>query len=141
MAKYQKLLAGAAVLAALALPRLAHGGVVQNPTREEFLVYVTEVFGPEAQTFYNIVDCESDFLQWKDDGDVVISHTMDIGISQINLDTWDLKMTELHLDIFKSWKDNVKMAHYIYKTQGFDAWVCYKKTIRLPRDHSLRAIS
>lgn len=127
MAKYKKLLVYVAVLATLLVsPRFTRAATL-NPSNGELIAYMHEVFGPEMPHFYQIIKCESTFRQWERDGLPLISYTTDIGISQINLWTWGSEARKLGLDIFNSWQDNIKMAHYIYGKQGFKAWVCYKK--------------
>ena len=72
------------------------------------------------------ISCESGFRQYDETGRVLRSHTFDVGIAQINVDTWEDEARRLGHDIYTP-LGNLEMARYILKVQGPDAWVCYKK--------------
>lgn len=72
-----------------------------------------------------IINCESGFKQFKDNGDTLISDTSDAGLMQINHTNWEWAK-KLGFDIFNSPEDNVKMGRVIYESQGLDAWTCSK---------------
>lgn len=97
-----------------------------NPSKGAVLSEIEEVFGNEmAPAAYQLALCESSLMQFKN-GEVVMSDTGDAGLFQINLKTWLDKSRQMGLNILDSWTDNVKMAHYILFTQGWNAWTCRK---------------
>lgn len=69
---------------------------------------------------------ESHWKQYNDDGTVLhgIVDPKDTGVMQINTDHWGAMAERRGLDINRI-TDNVKMARYIYDTQGITAWVAY----------------
>lgn len=71
-----------------------------------------------------IFECESGLRQFKADGTVVMSPTRDFGYTQINEKANGAKALQLGLDYKGSVTDNIKMAKYIYDTQGKFAWTC-----------------
>lgn len=72
-----------------------------------------------------IFTCESGMRQFDNKGKPILSPTHDIGISQINIPTWQDKADELGFDI-ASTTGNIYMAHYIWSQSGFRAWTCSK---------------
>lgn len=72
---------------------------------------------------FEIVRCESQFRQLKENGEPLISPTQDVGITQINQVHWP-RAKELGLDIFYSADDNIRMAKIVLKEQGLEAWSC-----------------
>ncbi len=72
-----------------------------------------------------ILKCESNLKQFDVQGNPLMSRTMDIGISQINIVHWK-KAKELGLDIFGSAEDNITMGKIILKSSGYKAWTCAK---------------
>lgn len=78
-----------------------------------------------GDTMIKILTCESGLKQWDDRGETLLSPTDDLGISQINQVWWD-KAKELGYDLNIT-VDNLNMAYYIWKQQGFNAWMCYRK--------------
>jgi hypothetical protein len=82
---------------------------------------------PEApELMLAIAKCESGVKQFREDGTVVKSPTRDFGLFQINEKTWHRVAQELGYDYKGSLDDNLKMARYVYDTQGITAWVCYR---------------
>lgn len=81
-------------------------------------------FGKDAERMKQIFTCESGLRQFDSKGNVIMSHTRDFGIAQINEKTWDKKAKELDLDYKGSMVDNLKMAKYVYTQSGHRAWVC-----------------
>ena len=71
-----------------------------------------------------VLECESRFRQFDENGEPLMSDTQDVGISQIN-EIWWAEAEELGLDIFNSLDDNLKMARIIKEKQGIKAWSCY----------------
>lgn len=71
-----------------------------------------------------VINCESHFQQWDENGHILTSSTDDVGIAQINVKTWGAKASELGYDIYTT-EGNLKMAKYVLDTQGKTAWVCY----------------
>ena len=70
-----------------------------------------------------IFHCESGLQHWNKHGELVVSKTGDVGISQINLKTWQKKANELGQDLSKI-DGNLAMARYIYDLHGSSPWVC-----------------
>lgn len=87
---------------------------VESRIREEF-----------DERMVKIVRCESGFRQFKDNGEILIGHTNDWGVMQINVPTWLEKSKELGFDI-TTLEGNIAMGKYILKAQGYEAWVCDK---------------
>lgn len=71
-----------------------------------------------------IVGCESHFKQFEDDGTVVLSPTLDVGLFQLNLKSHLKQSQKMGLDIINSMEDNYTYAKYLYDEQGEKPWVC-----------------
>jgi hypothetical protein len=96
-----------------------------NPSPEAILSELRLVFGDTLTPyFYQLALCESHLKQWDDNGNTIISKTQDGGILQINIPLWNSKASELSLDYLNDWRDNMRMAKYIYDQQGRKAWMC-----------------
>lgn len=76
-----------------------------------------------------VLNCESHFIQWDENGKILTSSTDDVGIAQINVKTWGAKALELGYDIYTT-EGNLKMAKYVLDTQGKTAWVCYNLIVK-----------
>jgi len=74
----------------------------------------------------SVVKCESEFRQFKKNGDPLISPTSDVGVMQINQVHWK-EARKLGLDIFNNEDDNIKMGRIVYEKQGINAWSCNSK--------------
>lgn len=99
-----------------------------DPTSTELVDFY---FDKDANIMMAIAECESSQTQFKEDGTVVKSPTLDYGFLQIN-HNWDSTAKKLGLDYKGSLHDNIKMAKYIKDKQGLKAWTtyrngCYKK--------------
>lgn len=70
--------------------------------------------------------CESGLRQWDGNGNVLISHTNDKGVTQINLKTWQKEADKLGYNLDTVY-GNVEMAKHILEVQGKSSWVCYNK--------------
>lgn len=92
-------------------------------TKDDIRLAVEGILGADMLP---TIACESGFRQYHQDGTVLRSGTSDVGITQINVDTWGLKAIELGYDIYTP-LGNLNMAKYILSVQGPDAWVCHKK--------------
>lgn len=73
-----------------------------------------------------IAHCESGTRHFTKSGEVIRSHTNDVGIMQINVATWEKTADQMGIDIY-SLDGNIEMAKHVLKVQGKTAWVCYKK--------------
>lgn len=71
-----------------------------------------------------VLNCESHFRQWDENGHILTSSTDDIGIAQINVKTWAKKAKELGYDIYTT-EGNLQMARYILNNAGIKSWSCY----------------
>lgn len=88
------------------------------------LIYV--LWGQErGDKMIKIFSCESNFRQYDDSGNVLLSTTSDLGIAQIN-QVWWRKAEQMGYDLTKT-VDNIDMAFYVWNQQGFGAWSCASK--------------
>lgn len=78
------------------------------------------------EVMLKIAHCESGTRHFDKQGNVIRSHTNDVGLMQINVPTWESKAKDMGIDIYTA-EGNVKMAKHILEVQGLDAWVCYQK--------------
>jgi hypothetical protein len=97
---------------------------LQEPTATQMVAFY---FGDDAKRMEQIFKCESGLRQFDTNGNVIMSHTRDFGVAQINEKTWDSTAKEMGLDYKNSMIDNLKMARHIYDVQGKKAWVCASK--------------
>lgn len=88
--------------------------------------YLEEVFPDVPRMLPIIRDCESGLVQFDPSGAPLLSPTNDVGVMQVNKANW-AQAKALGLDIFNSYKDNIKMGRVIYDQQGIGAWTCSKK--------------
>ena len=79
----------------------------------------------EIPELYETIRCESRFRQFDDKGNVLQSHTKDMGVGQIHVPIWGEEAKRLGYDIY-SFRGNMEMTKYILKVQGKKAWVCYR---------------
>lgn len=98
-----------------------------TPSQVEIAQKVEAVFGKEM---LSVVQCESNFRQFKSDGTPLKSPTSDVGVMQINQVHWE-RAEKLGLDIFNSIDENIIMGKIIFDEQGIEAWMaikseCYK---------------
>jgi hypothetical protein len=84
---------------------------------------IREAFPENAEHMLKIAQCESGMRQFYDDGSVIISHTNDRGLFQIN-HIWNETADELRYNI-DTIEGNILMARYVYNIQGVEAWVCH----------------
>lgn len=99
---------------------------MREMSKEDIKTLVTSVLG---DGMLDTIACESGFRQFDNDGRILRSKTDDVGITQINVDTWGLKAKELGLDIYTP-LGNVQMAKHILNIQGKKAWVCYQLALK-----------
>lgn len=92
-----------------------------DPSATEMVAFY---FGKDAERMMEIFTCESGMKQFDSKGNVIMSHTRDFGIAQINEKVWDKKAKELGLDYKGSMIDNLQMAKYILDRTSPQAWVC-----------------
>lgn len=75
-----------------------------------------------------VANLESKFRHYLNDAGTVVLHgkenPSDTGVMQVNCDHWCSTANRLGYDL-NNIVDNVKMARYIYDTQGITAWVTY----------------
>ena len=107
---------------------------IAEPHKEEVRVYnvedlIRQTFPENPDVMVRVASCESGLKQFTQSGQVVMSHTRDFGLMQINEKVWDVKAKELGLNYKNSLEDNLKMARHIYDVQGKKAWVCYQMII------------
>lgn len=76
--------------------------------------------------FPKIAECESGNKQFYENGEVVRSHTKDIGLYQINEPIHYLKAKSMGLDIYKE-PDNEAYAIYLWTQNGYRDWSASKK--------------
>lgn len=81
---------------------------------------------PNDPIMVQVAMCESGMRQFDANGEVVrgIYHPPDTGLFQVNSAVWGKKAIELGYDIF-TLEGNIKMAQYILKVQGLNAWVSH----------------
>lgn len=84
---------------------------------------IKQYFPDNYEVMIRIAYCESGMKQFDSKGNVIRSHTKDVGILQIHEPLWKEKSEELGYDIY-TLAGNVKMARYIYGIQKESAWVC-----------------
>jgi hypothetical protein len=87
----------------------------------------------KAPILDKIAKCESSTGHFAKNGQVVVRanaskthNSVDIGKYQINSYYWGAKATELGLNLWVE-EDNEKMAYYIYKNYGTEAWSASRK--------------
>lgn len=100
-----------------------------NPTKAEIVEELRIEFGDRLTPYmFAIMDCESDLMQWRKDGSVVKSETLDFGIGQINEPTWDKRAKELGIDYKNDWRENIRMMKVVYEEskRGLLNWTCRK---------------
>ncbi|MDE2015939.1 MAG: transglycosylase SLT domain-containing protein [Patescibacteria group bacterium] len=91
---------------------------------EEYLIAegLREGLSPEQiNLMYRIAQAES---SWQPDK---VSPTGDFGYFQINETSWHLLGVKLGYNFRESWKDNIRMAIYIFKIYGSSPWNASKK--------------
>ena len=99
-------------------------GIIE-PTIPEYLVY--KYFFDDFENALKVFRCESGISQYWENGEVIISKTNDIGISQINLTTHQKTAEDLGLDLWNP-EHNVAFARLLYNKQKWVPWVCAKLT-------------
>lgn len=87
---------------------------------------ISEEFGKDS-IMHRVARCESTYRHFYSDttNQVVVSKTQDYGLFQIHAPLWGRVATKLGYDIYSPY-GNVKMASYILKTQGLQAWSASK---------------
>lgn len=95
-------------------------------SQEDLKAAVADILGPQMVATIN---CESGFRQFTEFGTELRSKTSDVGVAQINVDTWGTEAMNLGYDIYTP-IGNLEMAKYILSVQGKTAWVCYKKHLK-----------
>ena len=83
---------------------------------------IENTFPEKAELMSRVSFCESGKKQFYENNEPVIGPTDDWGLFQIHRPTWHKKAKEMGLDYKNSTRDNIKMARYIYDTQGISAW-------------------
>ena len=83
---------------------------------------IAYVFGADGRIMQKVAFCESGGTHYNKDGSVIENKkTGDVGLMQINESIWGKTAKKLGLDIYEM-EDNVRMAKYILKVQGLNAW-------------------
>jgi hypothetical protein len=88
---------------------------------------IVTVFGKDSEIMTQVAFCESTLVHSKN-GEVTtgIENKSDKGLFQINLFYWEEIAKKKGIDIH-SLKGNIRMAKYIFDTQGLQAWVSSSK--------------
>lgn len=96
--------------------------LANNPTDPNAGVeeLVREVFA-DAPIMVKIFECESGMRQFKNEDQVLISPTRDVGVSQINLKVHAQTARELGFDIYTT-EGNLAYARYLYDMRGTRDW-------------------
>jgi len=94
----------------------------QDPPKNEIMAIIKKAF-PKEPLMLKVADCESIGLRHYINGKVLRGEVVkeDVGLFQINETYWLKKSLELGIDIYDL-EGNIKMARYIYDTQGLSAW-------------------
>ena len=79
----------------------------------------------DAPEMVAIIDCESNFVHYQNDGTVLRGrvHQYDTGATQINLAVHADRLRQLGLDAEKL-EDNLTFARLLYDEEGSTPWVC-----------------
>lgn len=89
-------------------------------TPEGIVELIKENFGVDGDVMLEVARCESGLLQYENGKVLKGKTTPDFGLFQIN-EIWLLKAEAMGIDIYDL-EGNIKMARYIYDTQGLSAW-------------------
>ena len=84
---------------------------------------IVEEYFSDTPIMIDIAKCESEFVQFEQDGSVKRGHmnNLDVGVMQIN-EKYHLDVSKkLGLDIYTT-EGNLAYAKYLYKTQGTKPW-------------------
>lgn len=81
-------------------------------------------FGSDPE-MVRIIECESNFRQYDENGEVLVGLTGDIGIMQIAPQYWLEDAIKRGNDIYTT-EGNIAEAKVILEKQGKAAWVCHK---------------
>jgi hypothetical protein len=126
------LLVGALMVVAAQATAYAPSRSVYTPNRAMFdeecsksSKCIEERVKAEVPELYEAIRCESGFRQFDSKGNVLRSHTNDVGTFQINEKVWLEESKRLGHDIYQL-RGNFEMAKHILKVQGKTAWVCFQ---------------
>ena len=91
---------------------------------QEMIDYIIKVFEPEGSLVVfqalEIAQCES---HWRPQAyHYNTNYTSDYGLFQINT----VHVLRYGTGFFHDWKENVNVAYKIYKSSGWNPWVCWK---------------
>lgn len=86
---------------------------------------------PGDHLMHRIVACESNFVHYTTDGDVLRGRVTpaDTGVMQINLDIHGKRVEQLGLNVEKL-EDNLKYGKMLYDESGHVPWVCLRHIAR-----------
>ena len=102
-------------------PQTSPEAIVERKTLgvEEIKGLIKQYF-PDEPLMLKIVACESSLIHYENGKVLKGRTTPDYGVFQIN-EIWIPTAKKLNLDIM-TLEGNIKMARYIYDTQGLSAW-------------------
>lgn len=85
---------------------------------------VREVFA-DAPIMVRVFRCESGLKQFETNGEVLVSPTRDVGVSQINLKAHAKTAKQLGFDIYTT-EGNLAYARYLFERRGTRDWYMSK---------------
>lgn len=98
---------------------------VQNISTTTVKEATQQVFGTSSP-MVAVIQCESGYRQYNEDGTVLVSSTSDIGIGQLNAPTWRSVAKGVGIDITQP-VGNLLWTKVLYDSQGLKPWNSSKK--------------